>query len=87
MNNSIDDTKLRAVFDRIVSEEARKRETAEAIKEIYVDAKSQGFDVPALKETVKAYWVAQDEAKKRKLSEKMEIADVYKRACQIELPF
>lgn len=83
--NSIDDAALRAIFDRIISEETRKRESAENLKEIYEEAKSQGFDLPALKETVKAHWIAEDARKRAKAESKAEMAQIYADALQLRL--
>jgi len=46
-NNSIDDKKLRGFFDRIVAIDTQRRARAEDVREIYKEAKYEGFDVPA----------------------------------------
>ncbi|MCX7898491.1 MAG: DUF2312 domain-containing protein [Methylocystis sp.] len=84
-HNSVDDAALRAIFDRIVAVEEEKRECAADLAELYKEAKSQGFDLPALRETVKAHFLLQDEDRRRKAREKEEIADLYKRALQLPL--
>lgn len=85
LRNSIDDEKLRGLFDRIVSEETRKRDCAEAVKEIYDEAKSSGFDLPALREIVKAHFIAEDAKKRAKAEAKAELAQVYADALQLKL--
>lgn len=84
-NNGIDDTKLRPIFERIVAEETRKRETAEAIKEIYDEAKSLGFDPAALRETVRAHFIAEDAKKRMRAEAKAEMAQLYADALQLRL--
>lgn len=86
-NAGVDAQKLGEIFERIRVQEEYKRKCVEDIKELYQEAKSLGFDVPALRDTVKAYFIAQDQAKKRKLADRNEVAAVYANALQIELPF
>ena len=43
---------LRAFIERIETEEERKREIADEIKEIYAEAKGRGYDTKALRKIV-----------------------------------
>ena len=49
---SVSAAQLRAFIERIEAEEERKREIAEEIKEIYAEAKGNGFDTKALRKIV-----------------------------------
>lgn len=66
---------LKAIIERIESVETEIKELGEGRKEIYLEAKSNGYDVPALKAIV---------ARRRKDQEKLaaleEMMDVYERA-------
>jgi uncharacterized protein (UPF0335 family) len=66
---------LKAIVERIEAVETEMKDRMEDRKEIYLEAKSNGYDVPALKAIV---------AKRRKDQEKLaaheEMVDVYERA-------
>jgi uncharacterized protein (UPF0335 family) len=66
---------LKAIVERIETVEAEIKELGEGRKEIYLEAKSNGYDVPALKAIV---------ARRRKDQEKLaaheEMVDVYEAA-------
>ena len=49
---SVSAAQLRAFIERIEAEEERKREIADEIKEIYAEAKGNGFDTKALRKIV-----------------------------------
>lgn len=66
---------LRSLRDRIVRLEEEKRAIAEDIKGVYAEAKSQGFDVKALRVVVKR--AMEDETSKAKRRETEELAEVY----------
>jgi uncharacterized protein (UPF0335 family) len=55
-------SQLKAIVERIETVEAEIKELGEGRKEIYLEAKSSGYDVPALKAIV---------AKRRKDQEKL----------------
>ena len=66
---------LKAIVERIEAVETEMKERMEDRKEIYLEAKSNGYDVPALKAIV---------ARRRKDQEKLaaheEMVEVYQRA-------
>ena len=66
---------LRAIVERIEHVEEEIRELNEAKKEIYLEAKSNGFDVKVLREVVRLR--KQDQKEREKLDE---LLDVYLRA-------
>ena len=66
---------LRAIVERIEHIEEEIRELNEAKKEIYLEAKSNGFDVKVLREVVRLR--KQDQKEREKLDE---LLDVYLRA-------
>ena len=66
---------LRAIVERIEHVEDEIRELNEAKKEIYLEAKSNGFDVKVLREVVRLR--KQDQKEREELDE---LLDVYLRA-------
>jgi uncharacterized protein (UPF0335 family) len=66
---------LRTIVERIEHVEEEIRELNEAKKEIYVEAKSNGFDVKVLREIVRLR--KQDQKEREELDE---LLDVYLRA-------
>ena len=66
---------LRAIVERIEHVEAEIRELNEAKKEIYLEAKSNGFDVKVLREVVR---LRKQDQKEREEHESL--LDVYLRA-------
>jgi uncharacterized protein (UPF0335 family) len=67
--------KLRAIVERIENVEDEIRGLNEAKKEIYLEAKSNGFDVKVLREVVRLR--KQDQKEREELDE---LLDVYLRA-------
>jgi len=67
--------KLRAIVERIEHVEDEIRELNETKKEIYLEAKSNGFDVKVLREVVRLR--KQDQKEREELDE---LLDVYLRA-------
>ncbi len=63
------DQRLRSVVDRIVRLEEERAGLGNDIKEIYAEAKSAGYDVPALRIVVKR---AREDAEKRQKRETAE---------------
>ncbi len=68
--------RLKSIVARIVRLEEEKAQIAADLKEIYSEAKSEGYDGPALKLIVKE--TLEDERKKAKRQERDEIADTYR---------
>jgi uncharacterized protein (UPF0335 family) len=66
---------LRAIVERIEHVEEEIRELNEAKKEIYLEAKSNGFDVKVLREIIRLR--KQDQKEREELDE---LLDVYLRA-------
>jgi uncharacterized protein (UPF0335 family) len=66
------DERLASIVERIVNLENEKRGCAEDIKEIYLEAKSAGYDVPALRIVVKH--AIESDAKRSKRQTAEEIA-------------
>ena len=69
---------LKSIVERIESEEERKAEAVENIKEIYAEAKSNGFDPAALRHLIKERREDMDKRKKRQTREEM--VEVYRAA-------
>ena len=72
---------LRAIVERIEHIEEEIRELNEAKKEIYLEAKSNGFDVKVLREVVRLR--KQDQKEREELDE---LLDVYLRAIKEASP-
>jgi uncharacterized protein (UPF0335 family) len=70
--------KLRAIVERIEHVEDEIRELNETKKEIYLEAKSNGFDVKVLREVVRLR--KQDQKEREELDE---LLDVYLRAIKV----
>lgn len=66
---------LKSIVERVERLEAEKAEIAEQIKEVYSEAKGNGFDVKIIRKVVKAR--AQDRAKRQ---EEEAILDLYMHA-------
>lgn len=66
---------LRSMRDRIVRLEEEKKAIADDVKSVYAEAKSQGFDVKALRIVVKR--AMEDQQAKAKRRETEEIAELY----------
>lgn len=64
---------LRAIIERIQTVETDMRERADDRKEIYLEAKSVGFDVPSIRAIVK---MLREDASKR--AEREAMLEVYK---------
>lgn len=71
---------LKSYVDRIENLEEQKAGVALDIREVFSEAKSNGFDVKAMREILKMRKI---EAAKRKEQEYM--VDLYKRALQMDL--
>ena len=67
---------LKSIVDRIERLEEEKAGTVEAIKDVYTEARGNGYDVPALRAIVKERRL--DKAKRDKAAEREAIADTYR---------
>lgn len=56
---------LRAIVERIERLEEEKKSICDDIKDVYLESKSNGFDVPALKAIVRARREDQEKRKER----------------------
>ena len=78
-HNSFSKDQLRSIIERIENLEGEKKELGKDIAEIYLEARGNGYDVPALKAIVRAR--REDQAKR----EAREAAiDIYRGALGIE---
>ena len=71
-HNSVAGDQLRTIIDRVERLEQEKRELAEDIKEVYGEAKGNGFDTAVIRAIVRR---RKEDAEKRK--EREAIRDVY----------
>jgi uncharacterized protein (UPF0335 family) len=71
MTISNSDGQLKALVERIEHVNQEIKDLAEGRKEIYVDAKTNGFDVPALRAIIAKR--AKDQAKLKSLEEMMDV--------------
>jgi uncharacterized protein (UPF0335 family) len=69
---------LKALVERIQRLEEDKAGIVSDIKDVYAEAKGNGYDVPALREIVKV--LSEDAEKKRKREEREAVVDAYKNA-------
>jgi uncharacterized protein (UPF0335 family) len=74
-HNGVSADQLRHIIERIEREENSKREIAEGIKDIYTEAKSNGFDAKAIRKIVALRRMDKD-----KRAEEEAILDTYKAA-------
>jgi uncharacterized protein (UPF0335 family) len=70
--NSTAQGQLRSIIQRVERLEAEKAEVAEQIKEVFAEAKGNGFDVKVLRKVIR--WRKQDRAKRQ---EEEAIMDLY----------
>jgi uncharacterized protein (UPF0335 family) len=68
------DKDLKSFVERLVHCEEQKKAAVEDIKEIIFEAKSSGFDIPALRQVVK---FSMDDDKKTKEQKKQEMIELY----------
>jgi uncharacterized protein (UPF0335 family) len=73
--NAVNETRLIGLVERIEDLEAQKKYTSDDIKDIYIEAKSVGFDVKAMKQIVR---LRKKEKAEREAEEAM--VDLYKEA-------
>ena len=74
-HNSIEGNKLKSIIERVERLEEEKKSLADDIKDVYADAKGNGFDVKALREIVR---MRRQDAQKR--AEHEAIVETYKHA-------
>jgi uncharacterized protein (UPF0335 family) len=70
--NTVHGSQLRSIIERIERLEEEKREIAEAIKEVYAEAKGNGFDTKILRTVISLRKKSSDER-----SEEEAILDTY----------
>jgi uncharacterized protein (UPF0335 family) len=73
--NIVTADQLRAFIERIENLETEKKALGEDIKEVYAEAKGEGFDTTIMREVIRIRRM--DEAD---VAEREELIDVYKRA-------
>ena len=78
MNTQIDPTTLLRLVERIENLENDAKQVAEDIKEIYAQAKAQGYDVKYIKQCIKLRAKDPDE-----LAEEDALLDMYRKALNI----
>lgn len=66
---------LKSIIERVEQLEEEKAERASDIKDVYAEAKGNGFDVGTIKRIIK-----ERKADKDRLAEEEELLDLYKRA-------
>ena len=71
-NTQVSSGQLRAIVERIERLEEEKKEVAEQIKEVYAEAKANGFDTKTLRKVVSLRKKSQDER-----SEEEAMLDLY----------
>lgn len=71
-DGSVSQSQLRAIVERIERMHEERQNLADDLKEIYAEAKGNGFDVPTIKAVVKARSQDPNEA-----SERQAIFDLY----------
>jgi uncharacterized protein (UPF0335 family) len=69
------------MLDRACALEQEKRDAAEGLKDLMVEAKAKGYDVPALRHVIKLRML--DAEKRAKLEEKRTIQELYESAAGI----
>lgn len=70
--NSQSQTQLRSIIERVERLETEKAEISEQIKEVYAEAKGNGFDVKALRQVIRLRRI--DRAKRQEMEA---ILDLY----------
>lgn len=75
MSDTLSHEQLRAFVERIETLESEKRATAEAIKEVYAEAKGFGFDTSVLRTIIKLRAADPDD-----IAEHEAILELYKSA-------
>lgn len=71
-----------SIVERVEKLEAKKKEIAEDIKEVFAEAKGHGFDVKTLKKVIKIRAIPKEQRAEEEL-----ILDLYLRAVQLELEY
>ena len=79
--NSTAQTRLKTIIERIERLEEEKAGIANDIKEVFAEAKGEGFDVKILREVIKLRKQDQDE-----LDEKQSLLEIYLHALETARP-
>ena len=83
-NSQPNASELASYVERVMTFEVEKRNSAESIKEILIEAKDAGFDAHAIRACVK---IKLRDAKQTKAAkERAAIVEVYATALQLDLP-
>ncbi len=61
MTHKADTAQLRSIVDRLENQAARVADEQQALKDIYAEAKADGFDVPTLKKLIARRKKARDD--------------------------
>ncbi len=71
-----------SIIKRVESKREDRKDIDDDIKEIFAEAKSLGFNVPAIKELIKERAVEANDSKRSKRDEHDVIVDLYRRAIE-----
>jgi len=76
---SISASQLRSFIEKLENLEQDKAELMETIRDIFAEAKSEGFDIGVMRQLLKLRRM-----KKEELAEQEELLDIYRKALGIE---
>lgn len=79
-HNGDEDDRLRLLIERIERLEEEKQGVADDVKDVYLEAKSVGYDVKIMRQIVRLRKMAPDDRREMEA-----ILDVYKRALGLDL--
>ena len=79
MTDNVADDRLRLIIERIERLEEEKKGIADDIRDVYSEAKSQGYDTPGLREIIKLRKMQPHDRQAREA-----IVETYKNALGIE---
>lgn len=79
MTDDVDNLRLKSFVERIEKQEDEKRAVQDDIKDIYTEAKGEGFDVKALRSLIRIRRKSRDE-----LRAEEEMLDLYRSAIGME---
>lgn len=70
---------LQSIVERIERLQEERKSLGDDIKEVFAEAKGNGFDPAAIRVVLKDRAIERDEEKKRKAAELEAVADVYRK--------
>jgi len=73
---------LLSFIERVERLRAERKTIDDDVKDVFAEAKSRGYSVPAIKELIKERAVDADESKRSKRDEHDTIVDLYRRAVE-----